>query len=132
MSIKILIDSREQAPFSSQGYEVDPEPAILPVGDYSLPGIEDRVAVDRKRLEDLMSCLMADNRDRFEKELARGRAYYLFCVVIESPLSRCIPRQISQRHEPSQRLRPAPLPGVWLASLGKDWQVNRTNMEERP
>ena len=92
MSIKILIDSREQAPFSSQGYEVDPEPAILPVGDYSLPGIEDRVAVDRKRLEDLISCLVADNRDRYEKELARERAYYLFCVVIEPPLSPMYPK----------------------------------------
>ena len=31
-------------PFTFTGYEVDPEPATLPVGDYSLPGFEDRAS----------------------------------------------------------------------------------------
>jgi DNA excision repair protein ERCC-4 len=66
---------------------VDPEPATLPTGDYSLPGFEDRAAVERKSLNDLVGCLKGSNRERFEKELARGRTYDLFCVVIEAPLS---------------------------------------------
>jgi DNA excision repair protein ERCC-4 len=57
------------------------------VGDYSLPGFEDRVAVERKALEDLISCLMGSNRDRFERELYRGRHYDLFAVVVEATLS---------------------------------------------
>lgn len=85
--MKILIDTREQAPFNFRGYDVDPEPATLPTGDYSLPGFEDRAAVERKSLNDLVDCLKGSNRERFEKELARGRAYDLFCVVIEAPLS---------------------------------------------
>jgi len=80
--MRILIDTREQAPFTFQGYDVDPEPATLPVGDYSLPGFEDRVAIERKSLEDLISCLMGSNRDRFERELYRGRHYDLFAVVV--------------------------------------------------
>jgi ERCC4-type nuclease len=85
--MRILIDTREQQPFSFTRYEVATEPATLPVGDYSLPGFEERVAVERKALEDLISCLMGSNRDRFERELYRGRHYDLFTVVVEATLA---------------------------------------------
>lgn len=85
--MKILIDTREQTPFTFQGYDVAPETATLPCGDYSLPGFEDRAAIERKTLEDLVSCLMGSNRDRFERELARGRSYELFAVVVEAAFS---------------------------------------------
>ena len=85
--MRILIDTREQLPFTFNGYEVDPEPAALPVGDYSLPGFEDKAAVERKSLEDLIGCLMGSNRDRFERELARGRSYEAFVVVIEGSMA---------------------------------------------
>ena len=87
MSIKILIDSREQVPFTFHGYEADPEVAPLPVGDYSIRGFEDQVSIERKSLDDLVGCLMGKDRERFERELARARHYDLFCVVIEAPLS---------------------------------------------
>jgi len=82
-----LIDSREQLPFSFSKYEVTTEVVTLPVGDYSLPGFTDRVAIERKALEDLVSCLMGSNRERFERELYRGRHYDLFAVVVESTLA---------------------------------------------
>jgi len=63
-----------------------PETATLPVGDYSLPGFEDRAAVERKSLNDLVGCLMGKERSRFERELARGRHYDLFAVVLEASL----------------------------------------------
>jgi DNA excision repair protein ERCC-4 len=85
--MKILVDSREQAPFLFRGYDVTLETAALPVGDYSLPGFTDRVAIERKELNDLISCLLNGNRDRFERELARARHYDLFAVVVEAPLS---------------------------------------------
>lgn len=83
----ILTDTREQNPYLFRGYEVTPEPATLSVGDYSLPGFEDRVAIERKELNDLVGCLMNGNRDRFERELARARHYDLFAVVVEAPLA---------------------------------------------
>lgn len=52
--MRILIDTREQQPFSFTRYEVATEPATLPVGDYSLPGFEDWAAIERKSLEDLI------------------------------------------------------------------------------
>ena len=81
-----MIDTREQNPFTFKGYEVESEPAALPVGDYSLPGFEDRAVVERKSLNDLIGCLMGKDRERFERELARGRHYDLFVVVVEASL----------------------------------------------
>ena len=78
-----MIDSREQAPFTFASYEVKPEVVALPVGDYSLPGFQDRISIERKSLEDLIACLMGDNRDRFERELAKARHFDLFAVVNE-------------------------------------------------
>jgi len=85
--MRILIDSREQAPFTFQAYEVVPEVAALPVGDYSLPSLEDRVSIERKSLNDLVGCLMGKDRERFERELARGRHYDLFAVVVEASMA---------------------------------------------
>lgn len=85
--MKILIDSREQRPFEFASFNVAPETAALPCGDYSLPGFVDRVAVERKSLDDLIGCLKGKDRDRFERELARGGHYELFAVVVESSLA---------------------------------------------
>lgn len=85
--MRILIDTREQAPFTFTGYDVAPETATLPCGDYSLPGFQDRAAIERKSLKDLIGCLMGKDRERFVRELARGRRYDLFAVVVEASLS---------------------------------------------
>jgi len=82
--MKVIVDSREQTPFPFTGYDVEVVRAGLPSGDYSLPGFEDRVAVERKSLADLVACLMGDNRERFERELVRLARYDLAAVVIEA------------------------------------------------
>jgi ERCC4-type nuclease len=85
--MKILIDTREQNPFTFQGYDVTPETATLTVGDYSLPPLQYQAAIERKSLDDLVGCLIGSNRERFERELARGRHYDLFAVVVEASLA---------------------------------------------
>jgi ERCC4-type nuclease len=84
--MKILVDTREQLPFTFSRFQAEIERAALPCGDYSLPGFEDRVSIERKELNDLIACLMNGNQDRFERELSRGRYYELFYVVVESSL----------------------------------------------
>lgn len=82
----ILTDTREQNPFPFAGerYSADTvEKASLTVGDYSLAGLADRVAVERKSLDDLAQSLGRE-RERFERELARGAALDSFCVVVEA------------------------------------------------
>ena len=84
--MKILIDTREQLPFAFSGKsfeDVTTEAGSLPTGDYSLAGLTDLVAVERKSLDDLAQCLGRE-RDRFERELVRARGLDAFAVVVES------------------------------------------------
>ena len=84
----ILVDSREQRPFNfeHERYDVQIQPWTLTVGDYSLRGLEDKVAVERKSLPDLVQCLGRE-RERFERELLRGAALDAFAVVVEGSWS---------------------------------------------
>jgi len=82
----IIQDSREQAPYAFTGprYEgVTVKVGTLQTGDYSLHGLTDKVAVERKSLPDLVQCLGRE-RDRFERELQRAAALAAFCVVVEA------------------------------------------------
>lgn len=83
MSMTIVIDSRERRPYSFGG---STETGILPVGDYSLSGFENHIAVERKELNDLIRSLSTD-RGRFEKELKKSESMPYFALVIEASLS---------------------------------------------
>ena len=84
MPLHIVADSREQSPFRFEGYPVTVAITALEAGDYSLAGIERKVAVERKALADLVQCLGAD-RERFQRELSRLRGYDFAAVVVEAP-----------------------------------------------
>lgn len=81
----ILVDTREQRPFNfeHERYGVQIQQGALTVGDYSLVGLTDKVAVERKELSDLVLCLGRE-RERFERELQRGAALDAFAVVVEA------------------------------------------------
>ena len=79
----ILIDTREQLPYQFIDKDCTTEVCTLTVGDYSLPGLTDKVAIERKSLDDLINCFMGPNRDRFEKELQKLRYYEVAVVIIE-------------------------------------------------
>ena len=82
--MKILIDTREQNPYTFSGIEgAEPMRGTLETGDYSLPGLTDRVAVERKALDDAISCLGRD-RERFFRELDRLRGFESAALVIEA------------------------------------------------
>ncbi len=55
----------------------------LQTGDYSLAGLEHLVGIERKSLGDLVGCCTR-GRDRFVRELERGRGLDLFAVIIEA------------------------------------------------
>ena len=78
--ITIIVDSREQAPFTFAGMQT--ETAALPHGDYSVGGMEKWIAVERKSLSDFIAC-MTSQRRRFETELAALRGYRYRAVVVE-------------------------------------------------
>jgi ERCC4-type nuclease len=55
----------------------------LETGDYSVRGLESVVAVERKSLPDLLSCV-GTARERFEREVARLLAYPVRALVVEA------------------------------------------------
>lgn len=84
--LRIVCDSREQAPFTFSGFPAVVEVAGLEAGDYSLAGFERRVAIERKSIQDLVGCLTGE-RPRFERELQRLKAMDAAAVVVEQPQS---------------------------------------------
>ena len=80
----IIIDTREQLPYD---FAAESTRAALKTGDYSLAGMESLVAIERKSLDDFVSCITA-GRSRFERELCRADALERFWIVIEANLTR--------------------------------------------
>ena len=96
MPFTILIDSREQNPFTFTVITGDSaekfRPLIVPTrlavpglatGDYSLAGFETVITVERKSAADLFSTL-SSGRERFEAEHVRMMDFRRAVVVIES------------------------------------------------
>lgn len=79
-STTILRDTREQHLFEFPGFRT--EAATLRTGDYSVKGLQDSIALERKSLGDFLSCC-ASERERFEAELQRMLSYPARAVVCE-------------------------------------------------
>jgi DNA excision repair protein ERCC-4 len=67
----IVIDTREQTPLR---FNFPTVIGTLPTADYSVAGLEEDFAVERKSLPDLFGSLTS-GRDRFRRELQRLLAY---------------------------------------------------------
>lgn len=81
----VVIDTREQEPYSFDPRLVAAMRGALPAGDYSVEGLEDRVAVERKTLDDFVSTVI-HSRGRFREELRKLGGYRAACVVVEAGL----------------------------------------------
>ena len=83
--MEIIIDNREKQAFTFEGEAYPNTTTVrgsLTVGDYSVKGLENSIAIERKSLADLMGCLGV-GRERFQREILRGRALDCFAVVCE-------------------------------------------------
>jgi len=65
----IIIDTREQDPLPFSRLKT--QSGTLITGDYSVAGLENLFAVERKSISDLVGCCIGQNRERFERELHR-------------------------------------------------------------
>lgn len=79
----IIIDTREQTPFSFS-YPISRKTLIA--GDYSILGFEDKIAIERKALGDLTSCVGKD-RNRFIKQMEVLSFFHRKYLVIEANLN---------------------------------------------
>lgn len=85
----LLIDTREPNPHPWERYLPDGwsiERDALESGDLALAVLPDGAVVERKTPGDLASCIGA-GRERFERELKRGRYCGRMIVVVEGSLS---------------------------------------------
>lgn len=95
----IIIDSREQTPWDfTNGPEC--ERGTLSTGDYSIKGLEDYIAIERKELEDFIACC-GRQRDRFKRELERLRGYWVKAVVIEGTMHQIAGAKYRSRIDPA-------------------------------
>ncbi len=81
-SVVPLIDTREQFPLELPSL-APPVIATLATGDYSVMGLTNVVAIERKSLDDLLGCI-GQERERFDREVQRLLAYPVRALVIES------------------------------------------------
>jgi ERCC4-type nuclease len=77
----LVVDTREQTPLflTSKPWIIYKK---LDQGDYSVLGFEDRIAIERKSISDLLS-VIGKNRERFEREIARLKDYWWKGLLIE-------------------------------------------------
>jgi ERCC4-type nuclease len=79
--ITAICDSREQLRLDLTPLKM--VTGTLTTGDYSIAGLENIVAVERKSLADLIGCVGAE-RERFDREVQRLLAFPARMLVIES------------------------------------------------
>jgi DNA excision repair protein ERCC-4 len=103
----IVIDTREGEPYSFDPRLAGAVRRALAAGDYSLAGLEDQVAVERKTLDDFVSTVI-HRRRRFREELRKLSRYRAACVVVEA-------ESAGHPWAPLSRARRGPRP--WSARL---------------
>src|SRR5262245_42027931 len=102
----IVVDSREQEPLTFT--RLQSVRGTLYSGDYSIRGLEDKFAVERKNLDDVANCCVNSNRDRFERELHRLRGYRFKRLLIVGARAKIVAARYHSRI----------MPKAVLASLG--------------
>jgi DNA excision repair protein ERCC-4 len=98
--VRIVIDTREQLPYTFDPGRIQSIRRVLPAGDYSIEGYETSVAVERKSIDDFVSTVIR-GRKRFHKELRLLAEYEHACVVVEASLREIIQREYRSNAHPS-------------------------------
>ena len=90
--IPVIIDTREQTPWSFDPSQVDATIGTLRTGDYALAG-DDGFTIERKTLDDFLSTV-SSGWERFTRELERARERMPFMpILVEASLSDCCFRE---------------------------------------
>src|SRR5438270_11215759 len=99
-----VVDTREQNPLSFRrfkGWFASTENRALPLGDYSVSGMEDSCVVERKDLADLV-CSFSSNRTVFGSRLRRVSQLPHSLLVVTAPLSQIKSPYPYRRVNPNQ------------------------------
>ena len=83
--IVLVQDTREQNGYGPL-FQTPHVVGTLGAGDYSVLGLEDLIAIERKSFQDLLGSLTG-GRERFESEMKRARHFHKSFVVVEAPMN---------------------------------------------
>ncbi len=97
--IAVKIDTREQRPWALNEELFATERATLTTGDYSIAGLEDRFAIERKSLGDAVGTFI-HGWLRFRRELNRLSCFDLALIVIEADISDVLEHRYESDAEP--------------------------------
>lgn len=128
----VAIDHRERAPYPFYGLTADARQKYRPLlihtqtkylvtGDYSICGLEDEIAIERKSLADLYGTLSCEERrERFRNEVIRLAEMRVKAIVIEAswPAILTPPGEIQTKLNPKTIFRTAVR---WTARYGVPW-----------
>ena len=120
--VTAIIDNREQCPL-----DLSPLRSVagtLTTGDYSIQGLENIVAVERKSLGDLLGCI-GQHRERFDREVMRLLAYPTRAIVIEATWADL------KRGDWQSRITPAAAIGSLLGWIAQGVPIILTGDHER-
>jgi len=98
--ITVLIDTREQRPFSFDHSRFTTQRATMRTGDYTVLGLEKELVIERKNLGDFVGTVIGDWL-RFKKELIRMAAFDTAAIVVEANLDDVFARRYESDAEPS-------------------------------
>jgi ERCC4-type nuclease len=87
--ITVLRDDREKNPWRIQSPDFSMKRKRLDVGDYTIDGYEDYVAIEKKSgLKEFITNLGSKDRKRFVRTLENLAEYEIKCIVIEDTLDK--------------------------------------------
>jgi len=125
----LVIDTREQAPYSFQSIKADAAKGNVPIavrtvqatlatGDYSIQGLESKVTIERKSHEDLVSSI-SHGRRRFEAEFYRMSQMRYAAVVVEASIGDVLHRPLPHSKVPAKAVIRTAL--SWSIRYGVHW-----------
>lgn len=80
--LEIIIDTREQAPWSFDPGQAVARVATLRTGDYALAGDQDCFSIERKSLDDFLGTI-SSGWERFQCEIERMKDFPAKVMIIE-------------------------------------------------
>lgn len=101
--MRVIVDTRERVPWTFEDQGIECVRAKLDSGDYSLPGLEHRVSIERKSLDDWTGTVLRD-RARFYRELERLRAFDFRCVIVEAGIREIMEGRYKSQAKPASVL----------------------------
>ena len=119
-AVTILVDDRERNPWTIPHPDFKFKKKRLKVGDYSIKGYEDQVAIEKKSgIVELISNLSGKDRPRFKRFLEKLSKYPIKCILIEASMSHI---ESAFRSCPKTHLEPASI-YYWLSVITIKYKI---------